>query len=165
MVREASSNGCKQRRAEAIASNSKWRRLQAVASGGDCKQRQAEAATSGGGCKQWRENVEEGESPTSIFKAGQIWGRQALPLSSHFHALNRHRRRRKPRLRLQSQPNLGEWCINGLRLGLKKWSKGKQKEKVNNVVLFDQVNYDKMLSEFPKYKLITPSVLFERLWV
>ncbi|RWW81339.1 hypothetical protein BHE74_00010275, partial [Ensete ventricosum] len=46
-----------------------------------------------------------------------------------------------------------------------KWSKGKQKEKVNNAVLFDQANYDKMLSEVPKYKQITPSVLSERLRV
>ncbi|URE49114.1 40S ribosomal protein [Musa troglodytarum] len=45
----------------------------------------------------------------------------------------------------------------------KKWSKGKQKEKVNNAVLFDQASYDKMLSEVPKYKQITPSVLSERL--
>eukprot|EP00246_Nothoceros_aenigmaticus_P005724 TRINITY_DN17_c0_g1_i1.p1 TRINITY_DN17_c0_g1~~TRINITY_DN17_c0_g1_i1.p1 ORF type:complete len:111 (+),score=26.97 TRINITY_DN17_c0_g1_i1:146-478(+) len=45
----------------------------------------------------------------------------------------------------------------------KKWSKGKQKEKVNNMVLFDQATYDKLLSEVPKYKLITPSVLSDRL--
>ncbi|KAE8768947.1 40S ribosomal protein S25-2 [Hordeum vulgare] len=45
----------------------------------------------------------------------------------------------------------------------KKWSKGKQKEKLNNAVLFDQPTYDKMLSEAPKYKLVTPSVLSERL--
>jgi small subunit ribosomal protein S25e len=47
----------------------------------------------------------------------------------------------------------------------KKWSKGKQKEKVNNVVLFDQATYDKLLSDVPKYKQITPSVLSERLRV
>jgi small subunit ribosomal protein S25e len=47
----------------------------------------------------------------------------------------------------------------------KKWSKGKQKEKVNNAVLFDQATYDKLLSEVPKYKQITPSVLSERLRV
>ncbi|XBI57824.1 hypothetical protein VPH35_039146 [Triticum aestivum] len=41
--------------------------------------------------------------------------------------------------------------------------KGKQKEKLNNAVLFDQATYDKMLSEAPKYKLVTPSVLSERL--
>eukprot|EP00270_Netrium_digitus_P007422 TRINITY_DN215_c0_g2_i2.p1 TRINITY_DN215_c0_g2~~TRINITY_DN215_c0_g2_i2.p1 ORF type:complete len:111 (+),score=34.38 TRINITY_DN215_c0_g2_i2:114-446(+) len=45
----------------------------------------------------------------------------------------------------------------------KKWSKGKQKEKVNNMVLFDQATYDKLLSEVPKYKLITSSVLSDRL--
>ena len=47
----------------------------------------------------------------------------------------------------------------------KKWSKGKQKEKVNNAVLFDQATYDKLLSEVPKYKQITPSVVSERLRV
>lgn len=46
-----------------------------------------------------------------------------------------------------------------------KWSKGKQKEKVNNMVLFDQAAYDKLLSEAPKYKLITPSILSDRLRV
>ncbi|KAL2537574.1 40S ribosomal protein S25-2 [Forsythia ovata] len=45
----------------------------------------------------------------------------------------------------------------------KKWSKGKQKEKVNNMVLFDKATYDKLTSEAPKYKLITPSVLSDRL--
>lgn len=49
--------------------------------------------------------------------------------------------------------------------GLQKWSKGKQKEKVNNAVLFDQASYDKMLTEVPKFKQITPSVLSERLRV
>lgn len=48
---------------------------------------------------------------------------------------------------------------------LQKWSKGKQKEKVNNMVLFDQASYDKLLSEVPKYKLITPSILSDRLRV
>ncbi|KAF9623909.1 hypothetical protein IFM89_006255 [Coptis chinensis] len=47
----------------------------------------------------------------------------------------------------------------------KKWSKGKQKEKVNNMVLLDQASYDKLLSEVPKYKLITPSILSDRLRV
>jgi hypothetical protein len=49
--------------------------------------------------------------------------------------------------------------------GLQKWSKGKQKEKVNNMVLFDQATYDKLLSEVPKFKLVTPSVLSDRLRV
>ncbi|KAL6199232.1 hypothetical protein ACLB2K_029018 [Fragaria x ananassa] len=45
----------------------------------------------------------------------------------------------------------------------KKWSKGKQKEKVNNMVLFDQATYDKLLLEAPNFKLITPSILSDRL--
>ncbi|KAF3972670.1 hypothetical protein CMV_003849 [Castanea mollissima] len=45
----------------------------------------------------------------------------------------------------------------------KKWSKGKQKEKVNNMVLFDQATYDKLLVEAPKYKLVTPSILSDRM--
>ena len=58
---------------------------------------------------------------------------------------------------------------DGSRVGgyeqMQKWSKGKQKEKVVNQVLFDQANYDKLLSEVPKYKLITASVLSDRLRV
>uniref|UniRef100_A0A7S1SUJ8 40S ribosomal protein S25 n=1 Tax=Tetraselmis chuii TaxID=63592 RepID=A0A7S1SUJ8_9CHLO len=45
----------------------------------------------------------------------------------------------------------------------KKWSKGKQKEKVNNQVLMDEATYSKFMSEVPKYKLITISVLCDRL--
>src|SRR3989344_1937195 len=44
-----------------------------------------------------------------------------------------------------------------------KWSKGKTKEKLNNLVLFDQATYEKLLKEVPTYKLITPSVISERL--
>jgi small subunit ribosomal protein S25e len=47
----------------------------------------------------------------------------------------------------------------------KKWSKGKLKEKVNNLVLFDQGTYDKMIAEVPKYKMITASILSDRLRV
>ena len=45
----------------------------------------------------------------------------------------------------------------------KKWSKGKVKEKANNLVLFDEETYDKLYKEAPKWKLITPSILSERL--
>ncbi|KAL5559582.1 hypothetical protein UlMin_035793 [Ulmus minor] len=38
------------------------------------------------------------------------------------------------------------------------WSKGKQKEKVNNMVLFDHATYDKLLAEAPKFKLISISL-------
>jgi len=47
----------------------------------------------------------------------------------------------------------------------KKWSKGKVKEKTNNLVLFDKATYDKLLKEVPTMKLITPSVISERLRV
>eukprot|EP01026_Neomeris_dumetosa_P033758 TRINITY_DN2699_c0_g1_i1.p3 TRINITY_DN2699_c0_g1~~TRINITY_DN2699_c0_g1_i1.p3 ORF type:complete len:108 (+),score=15.80 TRINITY_DN2699_c0_g1_i1:154-477(+) len=47
----------------------------------------------------------------------------------------------------------------------KKWSKNKMKEKVDNQVLFTQVNFDKMLAEVPRYKTITPSILCDRLKV
>ncbi|KAI3976829.1 hypothetical protein MKX01_008687, partial [Papaver californicum] len=47
--------------------------------------------------------------------------------------------------------------------GKQKKSKGKQKEKVNNMVLFDQASYDKLISGAPKCKLITPYVLYDRL--
>jgi len=47
----------------------------------------------------------------------------------------------------------------------KKWSKGKVRDKLNNLVLFDKATYDKLLKEVPSYKLITPSVVSERLKV
>merc|ERR1712056_25755 len=47
----------------------------------------------------------------------------------------------------------------------KKWSKGKVKEKLANMVMFDKATYDKMLKEIPKAKLITPAVVSERLKV
>lgn len=34
---------------------------------------------------------------------------------------------------------------------------------MNNQVLFDKVTYDKLYKEVPQYKLITPSVVSERL--
>merc|ERR1711988_35811 len=47
----------------------------------------------------------------------------------------------------------------------KKWSKGKVKEKVVNAVFFDKALYDKCVAEVPKFKLITPSVISERMRV
>ncbi|KNA03267.1 hypothetical protein SOVF_210830 [Spinacia oleracea] len=44
----------------------------------------------------------------------------------------------------------------------KKWSKGKQKEKVNNLVLFDNATFDKLVSEAAKQKVITAATLSER---
>jgi len=45
----------------------------------------------------------------------------------------------------------------------KKWSKGKVRDKLNNQVLFDKATYEKLYKEVPAYKLITPSVVSERL--
>lgn len=48
---------------------------------------------------------------------------------------------------------------------MQKWSKGKVRDKLNNQVLFDKATYEKLLKEVPSYKLITPSVVSERLKV
>jgi len=37
------------------------------------------------------------------------------------------------------------------------------RDKLNNLVLFDKPTYDKLYKEVPSYKLITPSVVSERL--
>ncbi|XP_003386305.1 PREDICTED: 40S ribosomal protein S25-like [Amphimedon queenslandica] len=47
----------------------------------------------------------------------------------------------------------------------KKWSKGKVRDKLNNLALYDKPTYDKLKKEVPNYKLITPSVVSERLKV
>merc|ERR1712113_1314063 len=47
----------------------------------------------------------------------------------------------------------------------KKWSKGKTRDKLNNAILFDAPTYEKLYKEVPSYKLITPSVVSERLKV
>ena len=47
----------------------------------------------------------------------------------------------------------------------KKWSKGKVRDKLNNLILFDKPTYDKLYKEVLSYKLITPSVVSERLKV
>uniref|UniRef100_UPI003467EE9B 40S ribosomal protein S25 n=1 Tax=Oryctolagus cuniculus TaxID=9986 RepID=UPI003467EE9B len=38
-----------------------------------------------------------------------------------------------------------------------------QRDKLNNLVLFDKATYDKLCKEVPNYKLITPAVVSERL--
>jgi len=47
----------------------------------------------------------------------------------------------------------------------KNWNKGKVREKLDNMVMFDKATYDKMMKEISKAKLITPSVVSERLKV
>ncbi|KAL8202530.1 UNVERIFIED_CONTAM: 40S ribosomal protein S25 [Gekko kuhli] len=45
----------------------------------------------------------------------------------------------------------------------KKWSKGKVRDKPNNLVLFDKAAYDKLCKEVLNYEPITPAVVSERL--
>lgn len=58
-----------------------------------------------------------------------------------------------------------EGASSGGKAKKKKWSKGKVRDKLNNLVLFDKATYEKLLKEVPSYKLITPSVVSERLKV
>lgn len=46
-----------------------------------------------------------------------------------------------------------------------KWSKGKVKEKLQNQVLFDKITYERCINDVPKQKLITPSIISEKLKV
>merc|ERR1711970_1063111 len=45
----------------------------------------------------------------------------------------------------------------------KKWSKGKSRDKLQNMCLFDKPTYDKVLKEVPNYKVITPSIVSDRM--
>ena len=45
----------------------------------------------------------------------------------------------------------------------KKWNKGKSRDKVNNLVLFNKETYDRLNNEVPKMKVITVSSLVEKL--
>ena len=45
----------------------------------------------------------------------------------------------------------------------KKWSKGKTRESLNNAVLWEKGMVEKLKAEVPKYKVITPSVVSDRL--
>merc|ERR1711869_48193 len=56
-------------------------------------------------------------------------------------------------------------AMAGAKSKQKKWSKGKVKEKLSNAAMFDKTTFDQMLKEIPKAKLITPSVVSERLKV
>ena len=51
---------------------------------------------------------------------------------------------------------------SGGRAKKKKWSKGKQQDKLNNSVIFDKTSAERLLKELPKLKFITPSIVSER---
>ena len=48
---------------------------------------------------------------------------------------------------------------------MKKWSKGRVRDKLNNLVLFDKATCDKPCKEVPNSKLVTPAVVSERLQI
>ena len=52
---------------------------------------------------------------------------------------------------------------SGAQKAKKKWSKGKTREALNNAVLWEKSAVDKLEKEVPKYKVITPSILSDRL--
>merc|ERR1711966_69897 len=65
-----------------------------------------------------------------------------------------------------SKKNLKDFLAktkSGASKSKKKWSKGKVREKLNNMVVFDQNTYDRMLKEVATFKLVTPSAISERL--
>merc|ERR1712017_35395 len=65
-----------------------------------------------------------------------------------------------------SKKNLKDFLAktkSGASKSKKKWSKGKVREKLNNMVVFDQQTYDRMMKEVATFKLVTPSAISERL--
>lgn len=56
-------------------------------------------------------------------------------------------------------------CARSQAPAKKKWSKNKVREKLANLVFADEPTYQKMLSEVPRYRLITVSVVSERMRV
>merc|ERR1712150_400561 len=47
----------------------------------------------------------------------------------------------------------------------KKWSKGKVRDKLVNLALFDKVTFDKFNKEVPGYKIVAASIASERMKV
>merc|ERR1712237_251580 len=66
---------------------------------------------------------------------------------------------------VKKAPSGGGKAGSGGKAKKKKWSKGKTRDKLNNLILFDKATYEKLYKEVPSYKLITPSVVSERLKV
>merc|ERR1711990_1389767 len=73
------------------------------------------------------------------------------------------RERKMPPKAPESKAAKAAKALAGGKKKAKKWSKGKMKEKANNQVLFEQSTYDKLEKEVPKYKMITVSILCDRL--
>merc|ERR1711924_1293 len=68
--------------------------------------------------------------------------------------------------KIDSKKNLKDFLAKskgGASAKKKKWSKGKEREKLNNLVVFDQATYDRMLKEVATFKLVPPPAISERL--
>merc|ERR1712028_270739 len=70
-----------------------------------------------------------------------------------------------PKKDAKNAPKPGAAKKAGASAKKKKWSKGKVREKLNNLVCFDQATYDRMMKEVATFKLVTPSAISERLKV
>merc|ERR1712046_242203 len=73
---------------------------------------------------------------------------------------------KKSGAKADSKKNLKDFLAktkSGASAKKKKWSKGKVREKLNNMVVFDQATYDRMMKEAAPFKLVTPSAISERL--
>merc|ERR1711924_324557 len=77
----------------------------------------------------------------------------------------RHGSQERQESRSRQEPSQGRTAKKGAGAKKKKWSKGKVREKLNNLVVFDQQTYDRMLAEVKNFKLVTPSAISERLKV
>lgn len=63
----------------------------------------------------------------------------------------------------QSKKAKAEAASKGGKKTTKKWSKGHTREALQNAVMFDKDTYTKLRNEVPKYKVITPSIISDRL--
>uniref|UniRef100_A0A0A9YVX0 40S ribosomal protein S25 n=1 Tax=Lygus hesperus TaxID=30085 RepID=A0A0A9YVX0_LYGHE len=63
----------------------------------------------------------------------------------------------------QSKKAKVEAANKGGKKTTKKWSKGHTREALQNAVMFDKDTYTKLRTEVPKYKVITPSLISDRL--
>merc|ERR1711924_228386 len=63
------------------------------------------------------------------------------------------------------EPSKGWCCKEGRRSKEEEMVQGKGPRKLNNLVVFDQQTYDRMLAEVKNFKLVTPSAISERLKV
>ena len=96
---------------------------------------------------------------SNLFLPSSIWSSLTSSPSDFVSQQPPKDNKKKP----EKAPKKKEGGSSGGKAKKKKWSKGKVRDKLNNLVLFDKATYEKLLKEVPSYKLITPSILSERL--